>query len=63
MRRSTVFWASGTKGKSVRADGKGKTLARGFWYNVPFISLGVVLAGPFATKVRALESLVEALQQ
>lgn len=58
-----VIWASGSKGKEVRADGKGKLLARGYWYKRPGFALGVSMAGPFKTKTQALENLVKDLQE
>jgi hypothetical protein len=32
MQTHVVFWASGAKGKEVRADGKGSHLARGHYF-------------------------------
>jgi hypothetical protein len=32
VRLHTIFFASGSKGFSVRADGKGGHLARGYWF-------------------------------
>jgi hypothetical protein len=58
-----VVWASGSRGKEVRADGTGKPLNRGYWYKRPGFALGVSLAGPFKTKLLALESLVRDLQE
>lgn len=54
-----VVRASGTKGKEVRADGKGGTLKHGYYYKRPGFALGVVLVGPFSTKGKALRALTD----
>lgn len=49
-----VFYASGRRGKEVRADGNGSVLARG-WYGVRALRRGVSGGrfGPFKTKTEA----------
>jgi hypothetical protein len=47
----TVFYASGTRGKSIRADGHGGILARG-WY-VRVRKLDSAVHGPFESEVKA----------
>ena len=49
----SVHYASGEKGKHVRADGKGGKLARGFYYCRDLKKESPVLIGPFYTMTRA----------
>ncbi|MDD3030370.1 MAG: hypothetical protein PHS57_08890 [Alphaproteobacteria bacterium] len=48
-----VIYASGEKGKHVRADGKGGKLARGFYYCLNLKKENPVLIGAFFTATRA----------
>jgi hypothetical protein len=51
-----VFYASGINGKEVRADGKGGTLARGYYIKIEVSSYGGKRGGtfgPFKTKTEA----------
>lgn len=52
-----VIRASGSKGKEVRADGKGGFLKRGYYYKQPGWALGCVLVGPYKTKRQAIDAL------
>lgn len=54
-----IVRASGSKGKEVRADGKGGLLKRGFYYKKPGYGLGVVLVGPYRTKRKAIDALTQ----
>lgn len=49
----SVHYASGEKGKHVRADGKGGKLARGFYYCLSLAKECPRLIGPFFTVTRA----------
>lgn len=49
MSAAKVFYASGARGRSVRADGEGGTLAKG-WY---VRTQGSGLLGPFASERKA----------
>ncbi|QXN71357.1 hypothetical protein RCGINGERSNAP_89 [Rhodobacter phage RcGingersnap] len=53
MAQARLIWASGTKGNSIRADGNGGTMARG-WY---VIYGDGSKAGPFAGKRAAVDRL------
>lgn len=49
MKVNRVFYASGTKGQSVRADGNGGVMAKGWWVHKPRGGL----FGPFPTERKA----------
>lgn len=51
-KKEGVFYASGTRGKSVRADGEGGSLARGWYY----FRLSGLCVGPFATCIKAAKA-------
>jgi len=44
-----IFWASGTKGNLVRADGNGGSMRRGFYFN----RIDGTTAGPFDSRTQA----------
>lgn len=54
-----IVRASGSKGKEVRADGKGGTLKRGYYYKQPGWALGRVLVGPYKTRRQAIDALTQ----
>ena len=49
-RIENTFFASGSKGNDVRADGSGSTLARGWYYR----SVDQKIVGPHTTEMKAV---------